>query len=115
MQRLIELRGQQPRYGIAALNVQATQAQYRVQRRSSSDHAVTAEQIQKNPSGHDAAQGTSTGTWLEQQHRARRPLLRGGVGSVYEIDFFGKIRSLNQERLEPYLSSRKPAEHALSS
>ena len=113
MQRLIALALANNRdMRIAALNVQATQAQYRVQRAELFPTvALTGlEQIQKNPSGTTASQGTSTGNVGSISSTGGQTIrfFEAGVGfTSYEIDFFGKIRSLNHEALERYLSSEE--------
>jgi multidrug efflux system outer membrane protein len=113
MQRLIELALANNRdMRIAALNVQATQAQYRVQRAELFPTiAVTGlEQIEKYPSGTAAAQGTATGNVGSASSTGGQTIrfFEAGVGfTSYEIDFFGKIRSLNHEALERYLSSEE--------
>ncbi len=113
MQRLIELALANNRdMRIAALNVQATQAQYRVQRAELFPTiALTGlEQIEKYPSGTTAAQGTSTGNVASGASTGGQTIrfFEAGVGfTSYEIDFFGKIRSLNHAALEKYLSSEE--------
>ena len=108
MQRLIGLALANNRdLRVAALNVQATQAQYRVQRATLFPTvALTGlEQIQKYPSGVSATRGASAG--IDTGGQTIR-FYEAGVGfTSYEIDFFGKIRSLNRVAFEKYLSTEE--------
>jgi len=114
MQRLIELALASNRdLRIAALNVQATQAQYRIQRSDlfPTVAATALEQLQKYPSGVSASSGSSgtanVGTGTSTSGQTIR-FFEAGVGfTSYEIDLFGKIRSLNHEAFEKYLSSEE--------
>jgi multidrug efflux system outer membrane protein len=115
MQRLIEIALANNRdLRIAALNVQATQAQYRIQRSDlfPTVAATALEQLQKYPSGVSAPSGGSggagnVGTGSSTSGRTIR-FYEAGVGfTSYEIDLFGKIRSLNHEAFEKYLSSEQ--------
>jgi multidrug efflux system outer membrane protein len=98
---------------VAVLNVQATQAQYRIQRADlfPTITATGLEQVEKYPAGVLAGStgGASTGS-----AGAGTPVPGGttfrffevGVGfTSYEIDLFGKIRSLNHAALEQYFAS----------
>jgi len=113
MQRLIELALANNRdMRVAALNVQATQAQYRVQRAElfPTVAATGLEQIEKSPAGVAATQGASSGNVASGASTGGQTtrFFQAGVGfTSYEIDFFGKIRSLNHEALEKYLSSEQ--------
>jgi multidrug efflux system outer membrane protein len=115
MQRLIELALANNRdLRVAALNVQATQAQYRVQRSElfPSIAATGLEEIEKYPSGTTAAGGTgaTTGSVATGSSTGGQTIrfFEAGVGfTAYEIDFFGRIRSLSHEALEKYLSSEQ--------
>jgi multidrug efflux system outer membrane protein len=113
MQRLIELSLANNRdLRVAALNVQAAQAQYRVQRADlfPTIAANGLEQVEKYPAGVFAtgaqgaaatggAAGTTTGGATIRYFEA-------GVGfTSYELDLFGRIRSLSHAALERYLSS----------
>ena len=118
LQRLIGLALQNNRdLRAAVLNVQAAQAQYRIQRADlfPSVAASAIEQIQKYPSGVVAtggaggAAGASTGV-------AATPVSGGttirffeaGVGfTSYELDLFGKVRSLNHAALERYFGTEE--------
>ena len=113
MQRLIGLSLANNRdLRVAALNVQAAQAQYRVQRADlfPTIAANGLEQVEKYPAGVFAtgaqgaaatggAAGTTTGGATIRYFEA-------GVGfTSYELDLFGRIRSLSHAALERYLSS----------
>jgi outer membrane protein, multidrug efflux system len=96
---------------VAALNVQSAQAQYRIQRASlfPTVDASAVEQVQHIPPGVLAAEFPSAGA--------------GGAGSLpsngitvhtynvglgftnYELDLFGRIRSLSHAALQQYFSS----------
>ncbi len=108
MQRLIELALANNRdLRVAALNVQATQAQYRVQRATlfPSVALTGLEQVEKYPSGVSATQGAAAGVSTGGQTIR---FYEAGVGfTSYEIDFFGKIRSLNRVAFEKYLSTEE--------
>jgi outer membrane protein, multidrug efflux system len=108
MQRLIELALANNRdLRVAALNVQATQAQYRVQRATlfPSVALTGLEQVEKYPAGVSATQGAAAGISTGGQTIR---FYEAGVGfTSYEIDFFGKIRSLNRVAFEKYLSTEE--------
>lgn len=93
-----------PDVRIAAFNVAAAQAQYRIQRADlfPSIDATALEQVQKFPSGVVTSGLGSSGT------TARPGITRFydvGIGfTSYEIDLFGRIRSLDHERLEQYFA-----------
>jgi len=112
MQRLIELALANNRdLRVAALNVQATQAQYRIQRSDlfPTVAATGLEQIEKYPSGVTASSGGSgsVGTGVSTGGQTIR-FFEAGVGfTSYEIDLFGRIRSLSHEAFEKYLSSEE--------
>jgi len=112
MQRLIELALANNRdLRVAALNVQATQAQYRIQRSDlfPTVAATGLEQIEKYPSGVTASSGGagSVGAGASTGGKTIR-FFEAGVGfTSYEIDLFGRIRSLSHEALEKYLSSEE--------
>jgi outer membrane protein, multidrug efflux system len=112
MQRLIELALVNNRdLRVAALNVQAAQAQYRIQRASlfPTIAATGIEEIEKYPAGVTAtgSQGTSasaggTASAVSTNGQTIR-FYEVGVGfTSYEIDLFGKIRSFNHAALEKY-------------
>jgi multidrug efflux system outer membrane protein len=113
MQRLIELSLANNRdLRVAALNVQAAQAQYRVQRADlfPTIAANGLEQVEKYPAGvfatstpGSAAAGGAAGTTTGG---ATIRYFEAGVGfTSYEIDLFGRLRSLSHAALERYLSS----------
>jgi len=112
MQRLIELALANNRdLRVAALNVQATQAQYRIQRSDlfPTVAATGLEQIEKYPSGVTASPGGSgsVGAGVSTGGQTIR-FFEAGVGfTSYEIDLFGRIRSLSHEAFEKYLSSEE--------
>jgi len=112
MQRLIEMALANNRdLRVAALNVQATQAQYRIQRSDlfPTIAATGLEEIEKYPTGVSAAQGTGgTGSAGVSTNGSTIRFFEAGVGfTSYEIDLFGRIRSLNHEAFEKYLSSEE--------
>ncbi len=92
----------------AALNVQAYQALYRIQKAESlptmgAQAAGTRQRLPADLAGGDHAVTTSTYTV--------------GIGMLsYELDLFGRVRSLNKQALENYLSmdsTRKATELSL--
>ena len=88
---------------VAVLNVQAAQAQYRIQRADlfPKISATGVEQVQKYPAG---VVGTSTGSAVPGGTTIRS--FQVGVGfTSYELDLFGKIRSLNHAALERYFQN----------
>jgi multidrug efflux system outer membrane protein len=115
MQRLIALALANNRdLRVAALNVQATQAQYRVQRAElfPTIAANALEQVEKFPAGVLAtgSQGPLTGGVAAGAGTGGQTIrfYEVGVGfTAYEIDLFGRIRSLNHAALERYLSSEE--------
>jgi multidrug efflux system outer membrane protein len=112
MQHLIELALVNNRdLRVAVLNVRTAQAQYRVQRSDlfPSISATGLEEIEKYPSGTAAATGAtgaaSTGAVTSTGGSTIR-FFEAGVGfTSYELDFFGRIRSLNHAAFEQYLSA----------
>jgi multidrug efflux system outer membrane protein len=89
---------------VAVLNVQAAQAQYRIQRADlfPTVAATGVEEVEKYPSG--VLAGSSTGTPVPGGTTFR--YYEVGVGfTSYEIDLFGKIRSLNHAALEQYFEN----------
>jgi multidrug efflux system outer membrane protein len=94
---------------VAALNVQSAQAHYRIQRAElfPTIDASAVEQVDRFPAGvfgapaAPGAGGTASGT-------TRGSTLRFydvGIGfTSYELDFFGRIRSLNHASLQQYFS-----------
>jgi outer membrane protein, multidrug efflux system len=93
---------------VAVLNVQAAQAQYRIQRADlfPKISATGVEQVEKYPSGvlGTGSGGASTGTPVPGGTTIR--FFEVGVGfTSYELDLFGKIRSLNHAALEQYFQN----------
>lgn len=91
---------------VAVLNVQAAQAQYRIQRADlfPTISATGVEQVEKYPSGVLGTGGASTGTPVPGGTTIR--FFEVGVGfTSYELDLFGKIRSLNHAALEQYFAN----------
>ncbi|HWW19734.1 MAG TPA: efflux transporter outer membrane subunit [Steroidobacteraceae bacterium] len=108
LQRLIELALQHnPDAQIAALNIAAARAQYQIQRADlfPSVAASATEQVDKYPpavAGIAAAGGSSTGA-LRGSGSGTFRYFEVGVGfTSYELDLFGRIRSLNHQRLQQY-------------
>jgi multidrug efflux system outer membrane protein len=109
LQMLIELALQHnPDARIAALNIAAARAQYRIQRADlfPSIAATGLEQVEKYPpavvgiaasaSGSIAGSGGSYSTFR---------YFDAGIGfTSYEIDLFGRLRSLSRQRLQQYFS-----------
>ena len=98
---------------VAVLNVQATQAQYRIQRADlfPTVSATGLEEVEKYPAGvlggtTGGASTGSTGTGTPVPGGTTFRFFEVGVGfTSYEIDLFGKIRSLNHAALEQYFAS----------
>jgi multidrug efflux system outer membrane protein len=95
LKRLIELALANNRdLRVAVLNVEQTRAQYRVTR-SASLPTVTADGSYSRGGTLGGGEGRSTAnTWTASL----------GTAS-YELDFFGRVRSLNQQALEKYLAT----------
>jgi outer membrane protein, multidrug efflux system len=122
LQRLIQLALANNRdLRVAILNVQAAQAQYRIQRADlfPTVAASAIEQVEKYPSGVVAsggAGGASSGGSGGSGGAASTPYRGGttirffeaGVGfTAYELDLFGKIRSLDRAALERYFGTEE--------
>lgn len=76
---------------VAMLNVERSRAQYRVTRSASFPNVDATGDLTRQRS-----QGVTTTQWS------------AAVGaSAYEIDFFGRLRSLNQQALETYLATEE--------
>jgi multidrug efflux system outer membrane protein len=119
LQKLIEIALQHnPDARSAALNIIAARAQYQIQRADlfPSIAASATEEVEKYPAavagiatgavGGGTAAGGGTGTGTVAVASGGAGVLRyfdAGVGfTSYEIDFFGRLRSLNHERLQQY-------------
>jgi multidrug efflux system outer membrane protein len=113
LQKLIELALlHNPDARVAELNIAAARAQYQIQR-ASLFPAISAngiEEVEKYPasvaslasSGGGAAGGTAAVPTVTSSNVFR--YFDVGVGfTSYELDLFGKIRSLDHERLQQYL------------
>jgi multidrug efflux system outer membrane protein len=115
LQRLIKLALENNRdLRVAVLNVQAAQAQYRIQRADlfPTVAASALEQVEKYPSGVLAtsggvgAGGGGAGGAVPGGSTFR--FFEAGVGfTSYELDVFGKIRSLNHAALEQYFGTEE--------
>ncbi len=96
---------------VAALNVQSAQAQYRIQRASlfPTIGASAVEQVQHIPSGVLAAEipgGAAGGAGTLPNNGITVHTYDVGVGFTnYELDLFGRIRSLSHAALQQYFSS----------
>jgi outer membrane protein, multidrug efflux system len=118
LQRLIKLALENNRdLRAAMLNVQAAQAQYRIQRADlfPTVAASAIEQIEKYPRG-VVASGSTGGAAGPSSGAAATPVSGGttirffeaGVGfTSYELDLFGKVRSLNHAALERYFGTEE--------
>src|SRR6202022_97019 len=106
LQKLIELALQHnPDARIAALNIAAARAQYQIQRADlfPTIAATGLEQVEKYPSGvagiaasNGGAVGSGGSSYTSRYYNV-------GIGfTSYEIDLFGRIRSLNHQRLQRY-------------
>jgi multidrug efflux system outer membrane protein len=97
---------------VAALNVQSAQAQYRIQRAElfPTVDASAVEQVQHIPPGVLAAEFPSAaaggGAAALPSNGVTLHTYDVGIGfTSYELDFFGRIRSLNHAALQQYFSS----------
>jgi multidrug efflux system outer membrane protein len=110
LQRLIEIALQNNRdLRLAALRVEQLRAQYRI-RRADLYPGIEGHALYSRQRFSGAAANFLGGTTLTTYNL--------NVGAAYEIDLFGRIRSLKKEALEHYLASeeaRKSAQMALVS
>ena len=96
---------------VAALNVQSAQAQYRIQRAElfPTIGASAVEQVQHIPSGVLAAEipgGAAGGAGTLPNNGITVHTYDVGLGFTnYELDLFGRIRSLSHAALQQYFSS----------
>jgi multidrug efflux system outer membrane protein len=112
LQKLIELSLQHnPDAQVAALNIAAARAQYQIQRADlfPKISASGVEQVEKFPAGvasiatAPGGGGATTGA-VDSAGSGVFRYFDVGVGfTSYEIDLFGKIRSLNKQKLQQYL------------
>ena len=106
LKKLIELALANNRdFRVAILNVEQSRAQYRITRSASfptvdGSGSYTRQYASGATTGVTSGQGTaSTGTGLSQQWSA-------SLGTTaYEVDLFGRVRSLNRQALEKYLAT----------
>lgn len=118
LQRLIVLALQNNRdLRVAVLNVQAAQAQFRIQRGDlfPTIQASALEQVEKFPAG-VVAGGAAGGATSTSGAGATTPVQGGstfrfyqvGVGfTSYELDLFGRVRSLSHAALERYFGQEE--------
>jgi outer membrane protein, multidrug efflux system len=97
---------------IAVLNVQAAQAQYRIQRADlfPTIAATGLEQVERYPAGVIASSAPtgSGGGSTPVGGGATIRIFEAGIGfTSYELDLFGKIRSLNRAALEQYFGEEQ--------
>ncbi len=97
---------------VAVLNVRAAQAQYRIQRADlfPTVAATGLEQIEEYPAGVIAtgSPGGSGGAAASGTNGATFRFFEVGVGfTSYELDVFGKVRSLNHAALEQYFGTEE--------
>jgi multidrug efflux system outer membrane protein len=99
---------------VAALNIEKARAQYQVQ---SADlfptvNATGSANIQhtgSNSSGSGSSTtNSSNGTTTNSDRGGTSHNYRAGIGfSTYELDFFGRIRSLNEQALQSFLATEE--------
>ena len=90
---------------IATLNIAAARAQYQIQRASlfPKISASATEQVQRYPTGVPPIAGGTGGTRTAGGAGLFRYYDVGVGFTSYELDLFGRIRSLNHARLQQYL------------
>jgi multidrug efflux system outer membrane protein len=101
LKKLIELALANNRdFRVAILNVEQSRAQYRITRSASFPTIDGSGSYTRQYASATSGQGTtSTGTGLSQQWSA-------SLGTTaYEVDLFGRVRSLNRQALEKYLAT----------
>ncbi|MDB6106850.1 MAG: multidrug transporter [Gammaproteobacteria bacterium] len=108
LQKLIEVALQHnPDARIAALNIAAARAQYQIQRADlfPTIAATGVEQVEKYPSGVAGIAASNGGAVGSGGRSYPSRYYNVGIGfTSYEIDLFGRIRSLNHQRLQQYFS-----------
>jgi multidrug efflux system outer membrane protein len=101
---------------IAALNIEQARAEYRIQRADlfPTVNAGGSVSVQRNASGArsgsvDSTTGTSTTTGGGSGNSSDVTRnYRASVGlSAYELDFFGRVRSLNEQALQLYFATEE--------
>ncbi|MDB5974616.1 MAG: multidrug transporter, partial [Nevskia sp.] len=95
---------------VAALNVQSAQAQYRIQRADlfPTIAATGSEDVQRYPGSVLAAQSGGAASGASIPNGAIVRTYNVGIGFTnYELDFFGRIRSLNHAALQQYFSTQE--------
>jgi multidrug efflux system outer membrane protein len=97
---------------VAVLNVQAAQAQYRIQRADlfPTVSATGLEEVEKYPAGvlGSSSTGASSGAGATIPGGETFRYYEVGVGfTSYELDLFGKIRSMNHAALELYFENEE--------
>jgi len=118
LQRLIKLSLENNRdLRVAVLNVQAAQQQYRIQRADLFPTVAASglEQVQKYPAGviatgaaGGAASGGGGATSSPTPGGTTIRFFEAGIGfTSYELDLFGKIRSLDHAALERYFATEE--------
>jgi outer membrane protein, multidrug efflux system len=94
---------------VAALNVESAQARYRIQRAElfPTVDASAAESVEEFPNGIlGTTSGPGGGTSAVPTGGTTLRFYDVGIGfTSYELDFFGRIRSLNHAALQQYFSS----------
>jgi len=96
---------------VAALNVQSAQAQYRIQRAElfPTVNATAAEQAELLPAGVLGGAGAGGASSAASSAPGTGQVLHSynvGIGFTnYELDFFGRIRSLNHAALQQYFTN----------
>jgi multidrug efflux system outer membrane protein len=112
LQRLIDIALRNNRdLRIAALNIETAQAQYRAQHSDLFPHIdlTGAGQIEKIPAGTAIPFGGASGTGTASSSATGRQAITfrqftAGIGFTnYELDLFGRVRSLSQQAFEQYL------------
>jgi Outer membrane efflux protein len=106
LQTLIELAlRHNPDARIAALNIAAARAQFRIQRADlfPSIAAIGLEQVEKYPPAVLGIAAASSGSIAGSSSYSTFRYFDTGIGfTSYEIDLFGRLRSLNHQRLQQY-------------
>jgi len=114
LRKLVEIALQNNRdLRVAALNIDRARAEYRIQRADlfPTVNAGASATIQHNGSGSNAGNsttGTGTTTSSSGGGSGTNRNYRASVGlSAYELDFFGRIRSLNDQALQLFFATEE--------